>query len=86
MRALGDGDLVEAFNDYGAFQARAEVSESIVRGTVLAPGVWWAKLSPGGQNINAVTRQDETDFGGGATYYDVRVRVRRYEVPGPGSP
>jgi len=83
-RGLGTGDVAEAFNDNGAFQATVLVTDAIVPGTVLAPGVWWAKLSPGGQNINTVTSQAETDFGGGATFYDVRVQVRlgrRESVP-----
>lgn len=75
-RAVSDGDAVTVANDYGALELEARVSEDIVQGTVLVPGVWWAKLSPGGQNINAVTSQAETDFGGGATFYDTRVQVR----------
>ena len=38
-------------------------------------GVWWRKLSPGGENVNAVTQQGLTDIGGGATFYDCLVEV-----------
>ena len=44
-------------------------------GTVLAPGIWWNKFSGDGRNINQITPQDETDMGGGATFYDTLVMV-----------
>jgi hypothetical protein len=53
------------------------VTENVIAGTVLAPGVWWAKHSPDGRNINQVTPQDEADMGAGALFYDVLVTVTR---------
>jgi hypothetical protein len=32
-------------------------------------------MCPGGRNANAVTSQELTDMGGGATFYDVLVDV-----------
>jgi anaerobic selenocysteine-containing dehydrogenase len=40
-------------------------------------GSWWAKMCPGGRNANAVTSQELTDLGGGATFYDALVDVAR---------
>ena len=37
--------------------------------------IWWAKMCPGGRNANAVTSQELTDMGGGATFYDALVEV-----------
>jgi hypothetical protein len=37
--------------------------------------IWWSKMCPGGRNANAVTSQEVTDMGGGATFYDVLVDV-----------
>jgi hypothetical protein len=51
------------------------ITEGIAPGTVLAPGVWWAKYSGDGRTINQVIGQDEADMGAGALYYDVSVRV-----------
>ena len=34
-------------------------------------------MCPGGRNVNAVTSQELTDMGGGATFYDVLVEVAR---------
>ena len=75
-RGIADGAMVRVFND---------------RGVVRGPGArcrtprgraWpWACRSggrssrPGGRNANAVTSQELTDMGGGATFYDCLVEV-----------
>ena len=46
-------------------------------GVVVAPSVWWRKLSPDGCNANDVTSQALTDIGAGATFYDCLVDVER---------
>ena len=74
-RAIVDGMPVRVGNALGEVTLTAKISTDVVRGTVLAPGVWWAKLSPDGRNINQVTPQTESDMGGGACFYDVRVWV-----------
>ena len=73
---LAEGQEVELSNERGSVILRARVTEDIMPGTVLAPGVWWAKLSPDGRNVNWLTDQGEADMGAGALFYDVRVRVR----------
>jgi anaerobic selenocysteine-containing dehydrogenase len=75
-RGLVDGTMVEVFNDRGRFLARASVSDRARPGVVVAWGIWWHKLSPGGRNINAVTSQALTDLGRGPTYYDCLVELR----------
>jgi anaerobic selenocysteine-containing dehydrogenase len=74
-RGIRSGMPVRAFNDRGAFLARAEVSDRARPGVVVAPSVWWRKLVPGGENANAVTSQALTDLGRGATFYDCLVEV-----------
>jgi len=74
-RGITDGSFVRLWNERGEVRLRARLTEDIVRGTVLAPGIWWNKLSPDGRNINQVTPADESDMGGGARFYDVLVRV-----------
>jgi hypothetical protein len=44
---------------------------------VIAPSVWWRKLSPDGCNANEVTSQRLTDMGRAATFYDCLVEVAR---------
>jgi anaerobic selenocysteine-containing dehydrogenase len=74
-RGIRDGQMVRAFNDRGGFLATARVSEGARPGVVVGLSIWWPKMCPGGRNANAVTGQELTDLGGGATFYDVLVEV-----------
>jgi anaerobic selenocysteine-containing dehydrogenase len=74
-RGIADGAMVRTFNDRGAFLARARVSDAARPGVAVGLSIWWAKMCPGGRNANAVTGQELTDMGGGATFYDVLVDV-----------
>ena len=74
-RGIKDGEAVAVWNNYGQVRLTAQVTENIIPGTVLAPGIWWNKFSGDGRNINQVTPPDETDMGGGATFYDAVVWV-----------
>lgn len=78
--------MVRTFNDRGSFLARARVSADARRGVAVAPSIWWAKHSPGRRNVNAVTGQELTDLGGGATFYDVLVEVEPVTPPKGGTP
>jgi len=81
-REIEDGAAVMVGNEQGSVTLTARLSEDIVSGTVLAPGVWWSKFSPDGRNINQVTAQDEADMGAGACFYDVLVSVERVRMEG----
>ncbi len=74
-RRIEDGAMVRTFNDRGSFLARARVSDAARPGVVVGLSIWWAKHCPGGRNANAVTSQELTDMGGGATFYDALVEV-----------
>ena len=76
-RRVADGDSVRIFNDRGSFKATARVSNRARPGVVVAPSIWWKKLSPDGANANAVTSQALTDLGRGATFYDCLVEVAK---------
>jgi anaerobic selenocysteine-containing dehydrogenase len=78
-RGIASGEQVRVFNDRGSFLAEARVSDAAREGVVVGLSVWWAKLCPGGRNANAVTGQELTDMGGGATFYDALVQVERAE-------
>jgi anaerobic selenocysteine-containing dehydrogenase len=75
-RGIVDGALVMVENDRGHFRATARVREGIREGVAWAPGVWWAKLSKDGVNVNATTSQRLTDMGGGPVFYDNLVEIR----------
>ena len=80
QRHITDGQSVQVVNDRGSVTLTARVTRDLVPGTVLAPGVWWAKHSGDGRNINQVTTQAEADMGAGACFYDTRVWVMPADV------
>ena len=75
-RRIRSGDAVEVFNDRGRIELVARVGDNITPGAVAAR-LDWQKLSPAGQNVNALTSQRLTDIGGGATFYSTLVEVAR---------
>ncbi len=74
-REITEGQMVRVFNDRGTFLARARVCDAARPGLVVGLSIWWAKMCPGGRNANAVTSQELTDMGGGATFFDALVEV-----------
>jgi anaerobic selenocysteine-containing dehydrogenase len=80
-RGIEDGDRLRVFNQRGEVHLRARVDGSVPPG-VVASYLDWARLSPGGKNINALTSDRLTDMGRGATFYSTLVQVQRAE---PGS-
>src|SRR5262249_10573878 len=73
-RGIGDGDWVRVFNDRGEVRLRARVNGAVQPGVVAAL-VNWARLSPDGKSINALTSETLTDIGAGATFYSCLVEV-----------
>jgi anaerobic selenocysteine-containing dehydrogenase len=80
-RGIREGQRVRVFNGRGSFEASARVSDDARPGVVVGLSIWWAKMCPGGRNANAVTSQELTDMGGGATFYDVLVEVQPLKEP-----
>jgi anaerobic selenocysteine-containing dehydrogenase len=76
-RGIASGDRVRIHNDRGSFAVPARITDRTRPGVVVAPSVWWRKLSPDGANANAVTSQALTDLGRAATFYDCLVEVTR---------
>jgi len=76
-RGIASGERVRVFNDRGSYTLKAAVSDRARPGVVVAPSVWWRKLSPDGRNANDLTSQAVADMGGAATYYDCLVEVAR---------
>jgi anaerobic selenocysteine-containing dehydrogenase len=81
-RGIREGDAVQIGNDRGSFAARARVGDRARPGVVVAPSVWWRKLSPDGRNANEVTAQGVADMGNGALFYDALVEVMLAAGPG----
>jgi len=75
-RGITEGDALRVHNDRGEVQLRARVDDSVPPGVVSAY-LDWARTSPGGRNINALTSDRLTDMGRGATFYSALVEVEK---------
>jgi anaerobic selenocysteine-containing dehydrogenase len=75
-RGIRDGDRVRVFNERGEITLTARVNGAVAPGVVGAR-LNWAKLTPGGRNINVLTSERLTDIGAAATFYSVLVEVER---------
>ena len=64
------------FNSRGEQTLCARVNGAVQPG-VVAAALNWAKLTPGGQNINVLTSEKLTDMGNSATFYSVLVEVEK---------
>jgi len=80
-RGITEGDAVKIWNDRGAMQLTALMNASLPAG-VVAGKLDWAKLSPGGANVNALTSERLTDLGAGATFYSTLVEVAKVQGRG----
>ena len=76
MAALGlePGDPVRVHNAQGSTVLAVQASDVAPAGTVVSYAVRWLDESDG-TNVNQVTSQRLSDFGGGATFYSVRVSI-----------
>ena len=75
-RRILAGDTVRIWNDRGSIELTVLLSDRIPEG-VVAGRLDWNKLSPGGQNINALTSERLTDIGRAATFYSTLVEVAK---------
>ncbi len=75
-RGISEGDRVRVFNSRGEIFLTAAVDGKVPAG-VVAASLNWAKLTPGGQNINVLTSDRLADMGGGPTFYSVLVEVEK---------
>jgi anaerobic selenocysteine-containing dehydrogenase len=83
-RGIRDGDTVRAFNRRGDMHLKARVDGKVSPGVVAAK-LHWAKLTPGGRNINVLTSEKLTDMGNSATFYSVLVEVELFRQDSAGT-
>ena len=72
-RGIADGDLVTVANDRARLRLAAKVSERLRPGVVAVPWGWWGEDA----NVNALTNDTLTDWGGGVAYFDTLVEVSK---------
>lgn len=75
IRGLEAGQTVRIRNDRGQFEAQLIISSDVRPGLVVAPGIWWHRMTGQRGNANATTSTAVTDMGGGATFFDNLVQV-----------
>ena len=76
-RGISAGDLVRVFNDRGAFEAVAEVSEEAMMGVVVAPMGYWPRNSRLRRTVNAINPPAFADYGHAPTFSDTLVEVAK---------
>jgi len=76
-RNIHDDDYVRVFNDRGAFEGRAELSDEVQEGMALANLGYWPSLNRGGSAVNATTSSRHCNLGGAGTQSDNRVEIAR---------
>jgi anaerobic selenocysteine-containing dehydrogenase len=74
-RGVEDGSQVRVFNDRGAFECTARVSDDARPGVLVAPMGWWNRDYVGGRSAQATTPQLLTALGNAPTFNDNRVEV-----------
>lgn len=73
-RGIGDGDKVTVFNDRGAFEGAARVSQDVNPGIVVATLGYWRQLNNG--TVNCISSAAFGDMGHSTTFSDNLVEVR----------
>ncbi len=74
-RGITDGDSLGVFNESGECFLAARVTRETRKGVVVAESVWWPKSMPGGNGINTLISDEETDMGGGPAFHYNPVEV-----------
>ena len=82
-RGIEDGGQVRVFNDRGAFECAARVSDDARPGVLVAPMGWWNRDYAGGRSAQATTPQLLTEEGNAPTFNDNRVECERLKGSDP---
>jgi anaerobic selenocysteine-containing dehydrogenase len=80
QRNIGDGTVVRVFNDRGAFQGLAELSDDLMPGLVMANVGYWPSLNRSGTSVNSISSDKHCTFGQAGSYSDNLVEVAVAEV------
>ncbi len=80
-RSIVEGDLLRVWNDRGEVMLTAAISDRAQPGCAWSPSLWWARDSPDGRNVNALTSDCLADMGGGSTFHTNRIEIERAPAP-----
>ena len=76
-RKIENGNYVRVFNDRGAFEARAEVSEDVSAGLMMTNVGHWPGLNRSGTAVNSTTPGRHCNLGQAGTFSDSQVNVAK---------
>ena len=80
QRNIGNGTVVRVFNDRGAFEGLAELSDDLMPGLVMANVGYWPSLNRSGTSVNSISSDKHCTFGQAGSYSDNLVEVAVAEV------
>lgn len=72
-RGIGEGDTVRVFNDRGAFEAEARITDDVNPGVVVATLGYWRQLNKG--TVNVISSAEFVNMGHAPTFSDNLVQV-----------
>jgi len=81
-REIADSDWVRVFNDRGSVRLQAKVGDWSKSGVAISPSIWWSRFMPDGIGINALTSEQESDLGRGASFHTNLVQIEKTDSPG----
>jgi anaerobic selenocysteine-containing dehydrogenase len=70
---IGDGEIVELFNDLGKLRIRAKISDKVAKGYIMV----YKSRNYFGETPNILTKIKQTDANMAVSYYDTFVNIRR---------
>lgn len=73
-RNIQNGDQVRVFNDRGGFEGRAQITDDVSAGIVVASLGYWRQLNKG--TVNCISSAEFVDLGHAPTFSDNLVEVR----------
>jgi anaerobic selenocysteine-containing dehydrogenase len=73
LRNVQNGDTVRVFNDRGAFEGVAQITDDVDAGLVVATLGYWRQLNKG--TVNCVSSAELVDMGNAPTFTDNLVQV-----------
>lgn len=81
-RSINEKDLVRVFNDRGECHLYADVTHDTQPGVIVAEGLHWPGLTPGGKGANQLTSQRLTDQGETCAFHCSLVDVEISDISG----
>jgi anaerobic selenocysteine-containing dehydrogenase len=72
-RNIKEGDTVKVFNDRGAFEGKAQITDDVNAGIVVATLGYWRQLNNG--TVNSISSAEFGDMGHSPSFSDNLVQV-----------